>query len=55
VASPIVLLSTTLLDEFIPVVPLDEFLDELFLQDEIVKLKNKISKMFKILLTFFLH
>jgi hypothetical protein len=47
--------SATLLDVSVSVVPLDELLDELFLQDEIVRLRNKISKMNKTLFIFSIH
>jgi hypothetical protein len=43
--------SATLLDVSVSVVPLDE----LFLQDEIVRLRNKISKMNKTLFIFSIH
>jgi len=48
---PNLLLSTTLLDVSVEVVSLDE----LFLHDEIVRLKNKISKMNNILFIFSVH
>tara|TARA_B100001245_G_scaffold214592_1_gene181209 strand:- start:34 stop:291 length:258 start_codon:yes stop_codon:yes gene_type:complete len=52
-------LRTTVLDVLVsdvPLdVPLDELLDELFLQDEIVRVRNKISKMNKTLFIFSIH
>jgi len=48
VTFPNLLLRTSVLDVLVSVVPLDE----LCLQDEIVRLKNKISKMNQILFIF---